>query len=114
MHNPYYENVLKAGDIVVNDSGAESPLHYASDITRTIPIGGRFSQRQREIYSIVLDAQEKALGLAKPGIEWREVHRLAAVALMEGLKGLGLIGATRRKRWRRGRTRCFSPAASAT
>ncbi|RPJ31005.1 MAG: M24 family metallopeptidase, partial [Planctomycetaceae bacterium] len=91
MHNPYYNNVLKAGDIVVNDSGAESPLHYASDITRTIPIGGRFSQRQEEIYSIVLDAQEKALGLAKPGIEWREVHRLAAVALMEGLKGLGLI-----------------------
>ncbi len=91
MHNPCYDNVLKAGDIVVNDSGAESPLHYASDITRTIPIGGRFSQRQREIYSIVLNAQEKALGVAEPGVEWREVHRLAAVTLMEGLKGLGLI-----------------------
>jgi len=91
MHNPNYDNVLKEGDIVVNDSGAESPLHYASDITRTIPIGGKFSQRQREIYSIVLDAQEKALGLAKPGVEWREVHRLTAVALMDGLKGLGLI-----------------------
>jgi len=91
MHNPYYDNVLKVGDIVVNDSGAESPLRYASDITRTIPIGGRFSQRQREIYSIVLAAQEEALGLAKPGVEWREVHRLTAVALMEGLKGLGLI-----------------------
>jgi Xaa-Pro aminopeptidase len=91
MHNPYYDNVLKAGDIVVNDSGAESPLHYASDITRTIPIGGEFSQRQREVYSIVLAAQEKALGLAKPGVEWREVHRLTAVALMEGLKELGLI-----------------------
>jgi len=91
MHNPCYDNVLKAGDIVVNDSGAESPLHYASDITRTIPVGGRFSQRQREVYSIVLDAQEKALGMARPGVEWREVHRQAAVALMEGLKGLGLI-----------------------
>jgi Xaa-Pro aminopeptidase len=91
MHNPYYDNVLKAGDIVVNDSGAESPLHYASDITRTIPIGGEFSPRQREVYSIVLAAQEKALGLAKPGVEWREVHRLTAVALMEGLKELGLI-----------------------
>ena len=91
MHNPHYDNVLKAGDIVVNDSGAESPLHYASDITRTIPIGGRFSPRQREVYSIVLDAQEKALALAKPGVEWREVHRSTAVALIEGLKGLGLI-----------------------
>jgi len=91
MHNPYYDNVLRAGDIVVNDSGAESPLHYASDITRTIPIGGRFSQRQREVYSIVLDAQERALGMAKPGVEWREVHRQTAVALMEGLRGLGLV-----------------------
>jgi Xaa-Pro aminopeptidase len=91
MHNPCYDNFLKAGDIVVNDSGAESPLHYASDITRTIPIGGRFSQRQREIYSIVLAAQEKALGMAKPGVEWREVHRQTAVALMEGLKELGLV-----------------------
>ena len=91
MHNPHYDNVLKAGDIVVDDSGAESPLHYASDITRTIPIGGEFSQRQREIYSIVFAAQAKALGLAKPGVEWREVHRRTAVALMEGLKGLGLI-----------------------
>jgi Xaa-Pro aminopeptidase len=92
MHNPFYDNILKAGDIVVNDSGAESAMHYASDITRTIPIGGRFSQRQREVYSIVLEAQEKALGLAKPGVEWREVHRLTAVALMEGLKALRLIG----------------------
>lgn len=91
MHNPHYDNTLNAGDIVVNDSGAESPLHYASDITRTIPIGGKFSPRQREIYSIVLDAQEKGIALAKPGVEWREVHRQTAVALMEGLKGLGLV-----------------------
>jgi len=91
MHNPYYDNVLNAGDIIVNDCGAESPLHYASDITRTIPVGGRFSPRQREVYSIVLAAQEKALGMAKPGVEWREVHRRTAVALMEGLKELGLV-----------------------
>jgi Xaa-Pro aminopeptidase len=91
MHNPYYGNVLNAGDIAVNDSGAESPLNYASDITRTIPVGGRFSQRQREVYSVVLAAQEKALGLAKPGVEWREVHRRTAVALMEGLKEIGLV-----------------------
>jgi len=91
MHNPCYDNVLNAGDIAVNDSGAESPLHYASDITRTIPVGGRFSQRQREVYSIVLAAQEQAFGLAKPGVEWREVHRRTAVGLMEGLKELGLV-----------------------
>ncbi len=91
MHNPWHGNVLKAGDIAVNDSGAESPLHYASDVSRTIPIGGRFSSRQKEVYSIVLNAQEKAIAAATPGIEWREVHRLACVALTEGLKELGLV-----------------------
>jgi Xaa-Pro aminopeptidase len=91
MHNPYYDNRLKAGDIAVNDSGAESPLHYASDITRTIPVGGRFSLIQREVYSIVLDAQARCIAAATPGVEWRQVHRLAAVALMEGLKKLGLV-----------------------
>jgi Xaa-Pro aminopeptidase len=91
MHNPYYGNVLKAGDIVVNDSGAESPLHYAGDITRTIPVGGTFSPRQREIYTIVLNAQEKAIAAAAPGVEWRQVHRLAAVLLMKGLKALGIV-----------------------
>lgn len=91
MHNPCYDNRLQAGAIAINDSGAESPLHYASDITRTVPIGGRFSPKQREIYSIVLKAQEQAIAAAAPGVEWRQVHRLAAVALMEGLKELGLV-----------------------
>jgi Xaa-Pro aminopeptidase len=91
LHNPNYDNVMRDGDIAVNDSGAESLLHYASDITRTIPIGGRFSARQREIYSIVLDAQEKAIAAVAPGVEFREVHRLACVALMAGLKQLGLV-----------------------
>jgi Xaa-Pro aminopeptidase len=91
MHNPSHDSVLKAGDIVVNDSGAESPLHYAADVTRTIPIGGRFTPRQRDIYSIVLNAHERALAAAAPGVEWRAVHRLASVALMEGLKDLGLV-----------------------
>ncbi len=91
MHNPWHGNVLQAGDIAVNDSGAESPLHYASDVSRTIPIGGRFSSRQKEVYSIVLNAQEKAIAAATPGIEWREVHRLACIALTQGLKELGLV-----------------------
>jgi len=91
MHNPWYGNVLQAGAIAVNDSGAESPLHYAGDVSRTIPIGGKFSPRQKEIYSIVLNAQEKAIAATKPGVQWREAHRLACVALTEGLKELGLV-----------------------
>jgi len=91
LHNPYHGNLMKDGDIAVNDSGAESRLHYASDVTRTIPVGGRFTQRQREIYDIVLTAQEKALAAIKPGVEFRDIHRLACVALASGLKDLGLM-----------------------
>jgi Xaa-Pro aminopeptidase len=91
LHNPFHHNMLKAGDVAVNDSGAESPLRYASDITRTIPIGGRFSSRQREIYAIVLEALEKATAAVRPGVEFREVHRLAVTILVSGLKDLGLV-----------------------
>ncbi len=91
LHNHYYGNQMKAGDVAVNDSGAESALHYASDITRTIPVGGKFSQRQKEIYTIVLNAQEKAIEAVKPGVEFRDIHRLGCTVLASGLKELGLM-----------------------
>jgi len=91
LHNHYYGNVMKQGDIAVNDSGVESAGHYASDITRTIPVGGKFSQRQKEIYSIVLEAQERAIEASKPGVEFRKIHRLACTCLASGLKDLGLV-----------------------
>jgi Xaa-Pro aminopeptidase len=91
LHNHYYGNKMQAGDMAVNDSGAESPLHYASDITRTVPVGGKFSQRQKEIYAIVLNAQDKAIEAVKPGVEFREIHLLACRALASGLKDLGLM-----------------------
>jgi len=91
LHNHYHGNIMNAGDIAVNDSGAETQLGYASDITRTIPVSGKFSQRQREIYAIVLDAQNKAIEAAKPGVEFRNVHRLASELLVSGLKDLGLV-----------------------
>ena len=91
LHNHYYGNQMKEGDIAVNDSGAESVLHYASDITRTIPVSGNFSQRQKEIYTIVLNAQEKTIEAVKPGVEFRTVHKLAYKILGSGLKDLGLM-----------------------
>ena len=91
LHNHCHDNIMNAGDIAVNDSGAETQLGYASDITRTIPVSGRFSQKQKEIYSIVLDAQNKAIEAAKPGVEFRSVHRLASEVLVSGLKDLGLV-----------------------
>lgn len=91
LHNHCHGNIMNAGDIAVNDSGAETQLGYASDVTRTIPISGKFSQRQKEIYAIVLDAQNKAIEATKPGVEWRNVHRLASEVLVSGLKDLGLV-----------------------
>jgi Xaa-Pro aminopeptidase len=91
LHNHKHDNLLKDGDIAVNDSGAETSLGYASDITRTIPISGKFSQRQKEIYSIVLNAQEQAIGAIKPGVEFRNIHHLACTVLVSGLRDLGLM-----------------------
>ncbi|MBT3202289.1 MAG: aminopeptidase P family protein [Phycisphaerales bacterium] len=94
LHNHYHGNKMHAGDIVVNDSGAESPLGYAGDITRTIPIGGKFSARQKDIYAIVLEAQETAIQASAPGVEFRDVHRLACTILATGLTELGLMKGT--------------------
>lgn len=91
LHNHSYDNLMQAGDMAVNDSGAESPLHYASDITRTIPVSGKFSQKQKEIYAIILNAQEKAIEAIKPGIEFRDIHLLGCRELACGLKDLGLM-----------------------
>ncbi len=91
LHNHYYGNVMKQGDIAINDSGAETTLGYASDISRTIPVSGKFSERQKEIYAIVLNAQEKAIEAIKPGVEFRNIHRLACEILASGLKEIGLM-----------------------
>lgn len=91
LHNHHHGNIMSAGDIVINDSGAESPMGYAGDITRTIPIGGKFSSRQKDIYNIVLKAQKTAIEAVKPGVEFRDVHLLAGEVLACGLKELGLM-----------------------
>ena len=73
------------------DAGAESLLHYASDFTRTTPVGGKFTQKQREIYEIVLAANNKATKLTKPGVTYLSVHLAAAEVMAAGLKELGLM-----------------------
>ena len=91
LHNPTHNNIMQAEDMVVYDSGAESPLHYASDISRTIPVSGRFTPKQRDVYEIVLKAQEKAIEGVAPGVEFRSLHRLAAIEIVSGLKDLGVL-----------------------
>jgi Xaa-Pro aminopeptidase len=91
LHNHFYGNLLSEGDLLVVDSGAESKLHYASDITRTIPVSGTFSQKQREIYQIVLKAEMEAINSVKPGVMNKDLHLGAAKIITEGLTELGLM-----------------------
>ncbi len=91
LHNHYHGNVLKEGDLLVCDAGAESLLHYASDITRTSPVGGRFSNKQRDIYEIVLTAQKNAINMIKPGVKHIDVHLTAAKIIAAGLSQIGLM-----------------------
>ena len=81
---------LKNGDLVLIDAGAEYD-YYASDITRTFPINGKFSTEQKEIYTIVLDAHSAALDKAKPGNHWNEIHDAAVKVITQGLIDIGLL-----------------------
>jgi len=91
LHNHNHDNLLKEGRLLVTDAGCESVLHYASDITRTVPVGGKFSQKQKEIYEIVLEANLKTIAVIKPGITNRELHMFATEIIADGLKQLGLM-----------------------
>jgi Xaa-Pro aminopeptidase len=91
LHNTSYRNTMRAGDLLVIDSGAESEHFYASDITRTYPVSGKFDQRQKAIYQIVLDAQTAAIGIASPEVSNRDLHFAAARTIAAGLSELGLM-----------------------
>ncbi len=91
LHNHQRNNQLQNGDLLLVDCGVESRLHYASDHTRTVPVGGKFSSRQRGIYQVVLSAMERAKELIRPGIAYLDVHLAACRTLVEGLHSLGLM-----------------------
>ncbi len=91
LHNHFHGNTLTKGRMMIADAGAETTMHYSSDITRTVPVGGKFSPRQKEIYEIVLDANVKAIEAIRPGIKYREIHLLACKVIAEGLKKIGLM-----------------------
>jgi Xaa-Pro aminopeptidase len=91
LHNHSHMNVLKKGKMMVTDAGAETNMHYASDITRTTPVGGKFSKQQKEIYEIVLKANTEAIAGARPGVSNRDIHFLACKIIATGLKDLGLM-----------------------
>ncbi len=91
MHGNPSDTPLEAGRLMLCDAGAETNGHYASDNTRTTPISGTFSQRQRELYSIVEECHDHALTIARPGVKWWDVHFGVARLMTERLKELGLM-----------------------
>lgn len=91
LHNHDHSQTLKQGRLLLSDAGAETISHYASDNTRTIPVGGRFTQKQKDIYNIVLAANNKAIELAKPGIPYLNIHLESAKVIASGLIDLGLM-----------------------
>ena len=91
LHNTPDNNPFPPSGLLLMDFGVESREHYTSDITRTIPVSGRFTARQKAIYEIVLAAQKTVLALAAPGVRFVDLHLRAATTLCEGLRDIGLI-----------------------
>lgn len=91
MHGNPSMSVLEAGRLALCDAGAETINNYCSDNTRTMPVSGKFTQRQLEIYSIVEACHDYVLEVAKPGVKYFDVHLAVCRLMTERLKELGLM-----------------------
>lgn len=91
LHNHGFIHQLKEGDIFLLDAGAETKEHYAGDLSSSMPVSERFTDRQAEVYNIHLESFYAAVDKLKPGIPFREAHIAAATKIAEGMKRLGLM-----------------------
>ncbi|MBI4915073.1 MAG: aminopeptidase P family protein [Acidobacteria bacterium] len=91
LHNHDHSHTLGSGDLFLLDAGAETAMHYAGDLTSTFPVDATFTPRQREVYEVVLAAHLAAVGACRPGVRFRDVHRVSCRTLAAGLKDLGLM-----------------------
>lgn len=91
LHNHHYHHPINPGDLLLADVGAETASGWASDVTRTWPVSGTFSDSQRDLYSVVLAAHDACIAAVKPGVEYREIHMIAARVMAEGMEDLGIL-----------------------
>ena len=91
LHNLCADGVLEEGRLLLCDAGGETVGNYCSDHTRTYPVSGRFTPKQREIYEIVLAAHDRVAAIVKPGMMYTDIHNAACLTLAEGLVGAGLV-----------------------
>ena len=90
MHGNPSMAELEDGRLVLCDCGGETMSHYCSDNTRTFPVNGKFTQRQLDIYNVVVEAHDAALKLSKPGVKYADVHFAVCRIIFERMKELGL------------------------
>jgi Xaa-Pro aminopeptidase len=90
LHFSPTARALRGGELLLVDAGAEH-RGYASDVTRTYPIGGELDPEQRLVWDTARQAVEAAVAVCRPGVEWRDVHRAAALVIAEGLVELGVL-----------------------
>lgn len=91
LHNHEHDGILEDGRLLLVDAGAESLMNYCSDFTRTMPVNGKFTTQQKDVYEIVQKAFETGISMVKPGIMFKEVHLAAAKIIAEGLIDLGFM-----------------------
>ncbi|MEO1582407.1 MAG: Xaa-Pro aminopeptidase [Pseudomonadota bacterium] len=96
LHYTTNNSALCDGDLVLVDAGCEAQM-YASDITRTYPVNGRFTPEQRAVYDVVLAAQDAAISAARSGNHWNSPHEAAVKAITLGLRKLGLLSGNLRR-----------------
>lgn len=109
MHNHLHTETLKAGNMLLMDAGAEGLMNYCSDYTRCLPINGKFTAKQQEIYEIVLKANLSAIDAAHPGMYNRDLHQYACEILTDGLKAVGLMKGDTKEAVRVGAHALFMP-----
>ncbi len=91
LHNHYHGNIISEGDLFLVDAGAETPMGYAGDLSSTFPVSKKFTERQKEIYQVSLNAHERAIEMLRPGVPFKEVYLESSRTMMQGLKELGFV-----------------------
>jgi Xaa-Pro aminopeptidase len=109
LHQHAQTCVLRSGGMFLLDAGAETARHYAADLSSTVPVDPKFTERQKEIYRITLAAHEAAKGCLKPGVKHLESHLAACRKIAEGLTDLGLMKGDTEEAVRRGAHALFFP-----
>ena len=94
LHWTRNDGEVKDGDLILVDAGVELDSLYTADVTRTIPVNGKFTPAQRKVYEAVLEAADAAFAIAKPGIKFRELHNAAMQVIARKVSEFGLIPVT--------------------